>query len=216
MKDKILDTFRCTNHEILYKDLHIDRLLNSFNFFHCLVDVKKILKLYDLIESETADDSRVRIEFTVESDFKIEISKAAFQAAPVPVVLTPAIFGQWPSGEGIGNIKTTDRSYWEKNLRSLPQDQLNRDVLGINDQGFVTETSRFNLFFFDGQQFFTPTLDSGCLRGVFREHCLMDDGIHYEDKKFPLEEKDFPMNDIASFQIFVGNSVQGLLPARLS
>ena len=216
MKENIIDTFRCTNNEILYKDLHIDRVVNSFNFFHFLVDVKKILKLYDQIEIQTPNDRRVRVEFTVKSDFKTEITTSAFQAMPSPVKLTPALFGQQLSGEGIGNLKTTDRSYWEKNLRTLPEEALDCDILGLNDQMMVTETSRFNLFVFDGQQFFTPSLESGCLRGVFREHCFLDDGIMYQDFKYPLLEKNFSLDELKNYQIFVGNSLQGLLPARLS
>lgn len=215
VKDKILDTFRCSNHEILYKDLHIDRVVNSFNFFHQLVDVKKILKLYDQIENETEGDVRVRIEYSVESDFKIEMAQRQYQIAKAPVLLIPAVFGKQLSGEGLGNIKTTERSYWEKNLRTFSKDSKDQDILGMNDQDFVTETSRFNIFLFDGSQFYTPRLDSGCLRGVYREHCLMDDGILFEQKKYSLEEKNFTLPELKSFRIFVGNSVHGLLTAQI-
>lgn len=215
MKPNIIDTFRCTDQAILFKDLHIDRLLNSFNFFQQLVDVKKILKLYDQIEIDHPGDFRIRIEFTVESDFKTELSISPFQKAVSPIQLIPAIFDKQISGEGQGNIKTTDRSYWDKNIRTLPQGSKDCDILGINEQGIVTETSRYNLFIFDGEQFYTPSLESGCLRGVFRENCFLEDGIIFQDVKYPLLEKDFYLDELKSVQLFVGNSIQGLLAARL-
>lgn len=223
MKEKILDTFRCAHQKILYKDLHIQRVIETFGFFHCLVDANKIIQFYDQIEGTVKADEKIRIEFTVESDFKAQVQKTSFQKSVEPILLIEALYSQQVSGIGLGNFKTTDRHYWEQNSKAIDafvsgnnSDVTDVDVIGINDQGFVTETSRFNLFFYDGHKFFTPTLQSGCLKGVFREHCLQNDGVFFQGFRMPLVEKDFKISELNSFQIYVGNSVQGLLSAAVS
>ena len=210
--------------KILYKDLHIKRVITTYGYFHCLVNAKKIIEIYDQIEKTTNDDCRVRIEFSIAADFETAITKSPFQKNAEPIHLLPALFNQQASGLGLGNFKTTDRHYWDQNLKTMTNyisstsvavNITDVDVLGVNDQGIVTESSRFNLFVLDGSTFFTPTLTSGCLQGVFRQNALDSGGISFQGALIPLIERDFMLADLKTRQLFLGNSVQGLLSALL-
>jgi para-aminobenzoate synthetase/4-amino-4-deoxychorismate lyase len=52
------------------------------------------------------------------------------------------------------------------------------DALFINEQGFVTEGGRSNVFIKKDGRWLTPPLASGCLPGVMRSMVLSDTNYH--------------------------------------
>jgi para-aminobenzoate synthetase/4-amino-4-deoxychorismate lyase len=88
-------------------------------------------------------------------------------------------------------------------------------VIGINQDNCVTETSRFNLFLFKDDRLSTPSLNSGCINGVYRRY-LLDQG-YYElgSEKIPLIEKDILVSEIKNYVVYVGNSLRGMHKAIL-
>ena len=215
---KIIDTFLCRQHKILFKDLHIKRVVDSFRYFECPLDLETLQKLYDEFENDIEvvpdGDLKIRVEFSLSPNFEFKTDVVTMDQLDVPFELVPAKVGEQKAGLGIGNFKTTARVYWDQN-QNLIKKSNGQDVLGINEYGKVTETSRFNLFFQTGDQMFTPTLQSGCLDGVFRRHCLNQGYVEFENKKYPLREKDFTLTEIKGLTVWVGNSVRGLLHANL-
>jgi para-aminobenzoate synthetase / 4-amino-4-deoxychorismate lyase len=215
---KIIDTFLYHQNKIYLKDLHVQRVFDSFEYFGHPIEISILKNQYDEFETseEFADaiDLKVRLEYSLcqNLEFKIDILQMA--SLVEPVLLIPAQTGTQTGGIGSGNFKTTARDYWKKN-QHLVMGHPSNDILGINNFGMVTETSRFNLFFEVGDKVFTPSLQSGCLRGVFRQHCLNQGFVEIESKRRPLLEKDFTIDEIRPLSVWVGNSVRGLLKAQV-
>ena len=100
--------------------------------------------------------------------------------------------------------KTTDRALYDQTRARLPQGI--DEMLFLNERGEVAEGTITNLFFDLGQGLSTPPLWSGCLPGCLRAE-LIETG--------QVREALLMASDLASARLLVGNSLRGLLPARL-
>jgi para-aminobenzoate synthetase/4-amino-4-deoxychorismate lyase len=84
------------------------------------------------------------------------------------------------------------------------------DVLFINKNGEVTETSRANVFVKIGDYYSTPPKSSGLLNGVFKRYLI-------EQNKNRIVEKVLSLDDlISSKKIFLTNAVFGIREAKLT
>ena len=95
--------------------------------------------------------------------------------------------------------KTTDRRFYDAARQGA------FEVLFTHPDGFLTEGSFTNVFIADGAMLLTPPLSRGLLGGVLREE-LIDTG--------EAREAELRADDLAA-GFFIGNSVRGLLPAKL-
>lgn len=121
-----------------------------------------------------------------------------------------------PFGIGKQTFKWADREFWDQ-LRSERDSGID-DIICMNELGNLTESTRFNLFFFDAarDRVITPPLTAGCLNGVYRRW-VIDQG-HIDLPSLgtkPLIEEDLTPAAINQGQFFVANSVRGLLPAKI-
>ncbi|HYD38092.1 MAG TPA: aminodeoxychorismate synthase component I [Allosphingosinicella sp.] len=98
--------------------------------------------------------------------------------------------------------KTSDRRFYDEAREAAGT----FEVIFVDREGFVTEGSFTSLFVERGGTLLTPRLARGLLPGVLRE-ALIDEGR--------AEEADLRVEDLEG-GFFVGNSVRGLLAARLS
>ncbi|CAN5158207.1 aminodeoxychorismate synthase component I [soil metagenome] len=98
--------------------------------------------------------------------------------------------------------KTTDRNFYDEARRATGA----FEVVFTDGDGFVTEGSFSNIFVRRGDALLTPPLEQGLLGGVLRNEMLRD-GKAIE-AKLRLEDLQ------GSF--FIGNSLRGLLPARMT
>ena len=76
--------------------------------------------------------------------------------------------------------------------------------LFLNERGELVEGARTNIFLRCGETLLTPPLGSGCLAGVLRAE-LLDQGRAVEATLTPA--------DIADGDLFLGNSLRGLVRA---
>jgi para-aminobenzoate synthetase / 4-amino-4-deoxychorismate lyase len=95
--------------------------------------------------------------------------------------------------------KTTDRRFYDDARQSA------FEVLFTDKDGFLTEGSFTNVFVQDGGMLLTPPLSRGLLGGILREE-LIESGA--------AREADVRVEDL-KFGFFIGNSLRGLLPAKL-
>ena len=115
------------------------------------------------------------------------------------------------SGIGLQNFKISKRDYWTTVLAHSHC----ADVIGVNHDNCVTETSRFNLFLFKNERLFTPSLNSGCINGTYRRYLLELGYYELGTEKISLVEKDIPVSEIKNYEIYVGNSLRGMHKAIL-
>jgi para-aminobenzoate synthetase/4-amino-4-deoxychorismate lyase len=79
------------------------------------------------------------------------------------------------------------------------------DALFINEQGFVTEGGRSNVFVKKDGRWLTPPLASGCLPGVMRSIVL-------KDAKYQAIEQNITRSDILSAEeVIFTNALRGIV-----
>ena len=211
----ILDTFRISSVENVLLKYHIQRTFEAIQIYKPDASFDQVAKLYTPFQSSpsiAAQKCRMMIDPVQVTVIKSEITPVdLFQSE---IRLAFATHHNQMAGRGLQNYKTTDRKYWADNLSlSWPGTD---DVIGINSLNQITETSRFNLFLKNENEFFTPTLDSGCVNGCFRRAVLETGFLEINGKKFALSEKNFDHDDLRSFEIYVGNSLRGITKASLA
>lgn len=101
--------------------------------------------------------------------------------------------------------KTTDRALYDRTRAGLPQGI--DEVLFLNRRGEVAEGTITTLFFDLGAGLSTPPLSSGCLPGVLRAALLAEGFAH---------EAVLSGADLPRARLWAGNSLRGLIPARLA
>jgi len=229
--NKILDTLRLDDEGFYLKPFHIDRTVEALfaiigqpTHYGQHAISKKIRYIYDeiekiLLQKKTSPLARVRIVLNP-SDLSYEISHDPISLTDAPIKLQLASELKNPlystSGKGLHNYKWEDRSFWENLTKQ--KDEHADDVLACNTKDHVTETTRFNIFFYDpkSDQVLTPPLETGCINGVFRRYVFHCGEIQLPQKGLKkLAEHVVHRNELPNYDLYVANSVRGVLPARL-
>ena len=110
---------------------------------------------------------------------------------------------RFSSAEPMLRHKTTRREIYEEELASSGADE----VLFLNERDEVCEGARTNVFLAQGEILLTPPLASGLLPGTLRAR-LLAEGKAREDY--------LALEDFENREFFMGNSVRGLVRARLA
>jgi branched-subunit amino acid aminotransferase/4-amino-4-deoxychorismate lyase len=79
------------------------------------------------------------------------------------------------------------------------------EVVFLNERGELAEGSRTNIFVRIGGKLFTPPQSAGLLNGCLRQELLA---------KGECEERALTPDDLEKGEIFLGNSLRGLIPAQ--
>ena len=145
----------------------------------------------------------LRMRLTLSRQGKVDLTSAPLAQNPPEwrVAIAPS---RVTSADPRLAHKTTDRALYDQTRARLPQGI--DEMLFLNERGEVAEGTITNLFFDLGQGLSTPPLWSGCLPGCLRAE-LIETG--------QVREALLMSSDLASARLLVGNSLRGLLPARL-
>ncbi len=220
MPNTVLDTFVFENQQIKYKKLHSARTIETFNTFTNNISPSEIADIYDTVEADKSpysDNKIFRLLLNYEQSknkftYETEYSDLTYFISPIQLIHVKECSTQIP----LNNYKWANRERWSA-LAHLVTSH-NQDILLSNLEGSLVETSRFNIFLYDPNSdlVMTPTLQSGCLKGVFREFCLFDKKINLPVLGFKkLIECDFSIEKIAQAELYVGNSVRGIMRAEI-
>ncbi len=101
-------------------------------------------------------------------------------------------------------IKTSHRPVYDRARTTFP-DGVNEAIL-LNERGEVCEGTITSLFLRRGDRLLTPPLECGLLPGVLRRS-LIEAGQAQEARLLPA--------DLEAGDLFMGNALRGLIPARL-
>ncbi|MBC7458372.1 MAG: aminotransferase class IV [Bdellovibrionaceae bacterium] len=211
----IIDTFRMTQMENPLLSFHIQRTFEAIQLLKSTITLKEVAKLYkpfQIANSKPDQKCRLVIDPFTLSLIKSEITLIDLLSPEIKLEL--ATHRQQVPGLGLQNYKTSDRKYWDDNL-SLKWPGTD-DIIGINSNDQMTETSRFNLFIKMQDLVFTPSLNSGCVNGCLRRSALKTGFIQINQKSYALIEKDFYVDELVNCEIYVGNSLRGITKATLA
>jgi branched-subunit amino acid aminotransferase/4-amino-4-deoxychorismate lyase len=215
-KPEILDTFLFKNKEIVLKTFHAERTYETYHFLNLNVDYSEIENLYSSLElklkSDLVENSLVRLLLSPAAVKVVQIELKDLAPIALPVRLQPVFTND--SISVISRFKFNDRRRWTDLLKSTAKES--DDIILINNNSQVVETSRYSFFYYDQLKdlVYTPDLNSGCLSGVFRKSLIADKKIKLPDGTIKnILEKNFTLEEVAQSPVWVGNSVRGLLPA---
>lgn len=144
--------------------------------------------------------ARVRMRLAPSGALAIEVSPLPRLAElPVPVAVRPAPMAA-------DDFRLTHKTSLRAAYDSARHESGAAEVVFVDEPGFVTEGSWSNIFVERDGQLLTPPLALGLLPGVLRAE-LIDKGR--------AAESHLRIADLAS-GFFIGNSLRGLIPARLA
>jgi len=206
-------------------DQHFQRLAESAGYFFFRVDLAEIGTALQKLEAEfrssPAKSQKVRLLLSRQGEIELTHSKLA--KGPLPEINPAALLQKnesWDLPRVVFSCQNTDSQspylFHKTTLRKLYDDERAKvgargcfEVLFVNEKGEVTEGSYTNIFMLKNGKFITPPVSCGLLPGVLRNHLL---------QQFPelIVEKVFSRKELEQAdEVYVGNSVRGLLRVRL-
>lgn len=186
-------------------ELHLARLKASATALDFFCDATEIGSRLQKLKS--GGELR-RIRLTLEPDGYTEIETTPFLPVGADVVWTVKIASATlPSTDPLLRHKTSRRAVYDKARAEFLRAEAD-EVLLLNEKGQLCEGTITSLFVrVDDGPLVTPPLDCGLLAGVLRADMIAQGKAR--------EQVVTPKEVFAAQQLFVGNSLRGLVPARL-
>lgn len=209
------DTLTFFGRGILYRAEHIARTHDTFRHLGHELPIGLIEDWYQNFEDRFWDESDGALfRLTFNGPTAPDITSRATEKFKT-VDLTVLHDFQYPMTNS--RYKWTNRTHWQQHEALMPQPH--QDILAVNQEGYLIECSRFNVFVYNPftDEMHTPPLESGCLDGVLRRHVLHKGFLYVAglgEKK--LSEAPVKLDSLQEQMLFVGNSVRGILPATYS
>ena len=204
--DCLIETFRYEpDRGFLRLDRHLHRLERSaailgFRFDHTAIN----LVLSELLRDRDA----LRVRLTLDRAGNPEATTQALIPLAKDTIWTLRLAAtRLPSHDTLLGHKTTRRTLYESARAEFAQGEA-QEVLLSNERNELCEGTITNFFVDRGNGIFaTPPLASGLLPGVLRSE-LLETGRAVEQVLTP--------SDLQEGRIYVGNSLRGLIAARLA
>lgn len=144
-----------------------------------------------------------RVRMTIDLAGVVGVTTA--ELTPTPDVWVVAISDQvLRSDDPWLGVKTSQRQVYDQARSELPNGI--DELIFVNENGHLCEGTITNLFVKRGDVLLTPPLSAGVLPGVLRQE-LLDNGM--------AKEADITPTNLDGAEVFVGNSLRGLIQARM-
>lgn len=224
----LLDTFLWSENLIQLKKYHIHRTQETYQFLKKICNTQnsydfKIEQIYTDIEQQLAacypfQKKMISLNLSAwdASVYQYDVKPCQPIVEPVQIQLLLDPRSTTNSSTLINQYKWKNRDFWnqllEKNNANL------KEPLLYSLENEIIETARFNIFCYDcmTDEVYTPPLSSGCLNGVLRCHYLAEKKIDLPSVgRKNIFEKKILLHDLSHLEIYVGNSVRGLLKAEV-
>jgi para-aminobenzoate synthetase/4-amino-4-deoxychorismate lyase len=188
-------------------DRHLERLAASAAHLGFVCDLSEARQRLEAAVSPPPDAPR-RVRLLLDEAGGIEVS-AAPMTLPAPGQELRCALSPCPvdSRDLYLYHKTTRRDFYEAEFERMQRATGCDEVVFVNERGEVTEGSRMNLFLERDGRLLTPPVRCGLLDGTLRRE-LLDSGRAEEAVIHAAEIRE-------ADRILLGNSVRGLLPARM-
>ncbi|MBM3563363.1 MAG: aminotransferase class IV [Alphaproteobacteria bacterium] len=185
---------------------HVSRLAASSAALGFACDEARIREALNAAAAN-GESARLRVRLVLSRGGAIETSVAPIEPITVDTVWRVAIAERrFSSADPLLRHKTTRRALYEDALAEAAQRCGADEVLFQNEGGELCEAARCNLFVPQGEILLTPPLSCGLLPGTLRAALIAQGGAR---------ESLLRLQDISNSEFFLGNSVRGLIRARL-
>lgn len=203
---------------VLLLEEHLNRLEKSAAYFLYPYDKEKILSLIDFITQQASaylsKQSLLRLSLLLHKNGNITITPTEIEAIDEETIWTIALAKEKMQSKNLFLYhKTTNRAFYDDARIAMQEQAKNNgaeklnEVIFQNEKGELTEGSFTNIFVKVNGELKTPAIASGLLPGTLRQN-LIEQGKATEEI---LTIKDV----LSAEEIYVGNSVRGLIRAKL-
>ncbi len=181
---------------------HLERIRGSAETLGFSFDRHAVRNAIQALCFDAESPSKLRLVASRSGAYALELSELPQpmgEPVSVGVLRLPVDSGDWRLRH-----KTSDRGFYEAGLAAAKAAGA-QEALFLRDDGLVTEGTFTNLFVERDGRLLTPPLALGLLAGVLRRSLIEEDRA---------VEAELTLDDLAE-GFFIGNSLRGLLPARL-
>ena len=204
----LFETIRIEQGQACHLQKHLDRISHSAKELKIKFDSNRARSLIQEACSQLDKQSIYRLRLDLSAEGLLSVKTAVIQnlqAGPIlwasEILTTDATMS---STDQLLGHKVTRRKLYDQAW--LAAEKLGAfDALFINEQGFVTEGGRSNVFIKKDGRWLTPPLASGCLPGVMRSVVL-------SDAKYQAVEKNItPADVLSSEEVIFTNALRGIV-----
>jgi 4-amino-4-deoxychorismate lyase len=219
------ETFRTYNGFPFLIDEHIDRLheaLKELNITAALDPDLVIDNVHTLLEKNELDDAYFRLNVSAGAG-DIGLQTDPYVKPAVILFTKPLpISGAVPEKELVILETVRNTPEGEKRLKSHHylnsilgkrelKDAVRQEGVFLTKEGFISEGTVSNLFWYKEGTLFTPGLSTGILNGITRKWVLKAS----EKINIPYETGNYKINELHDAdEVFLTNSIQELVPAN--
>jgi para-aminobenzoate synthetase/4-amino-4-deoxychorismate lyase len=204
----LFETIRIEQGQACRLEMHLDRISQSAKELKIKFDSNRARSLIQEACSPLDKQLIYRLRLDLSAEGLLSVKTAAIQDLEAgPILWASEILATdttMSSTDQLLGHKVTRRKLYDQawlaaeNLGSF-------DALFINEQGFVTEGGRSNVFIKKDGRWLTPPLASGCLPGVMRSVVL-------SDAKYQAVEKNITPADVLSAEeVIFTNALRGIV-----
>jgi para-aminobenzoate synthetase/4-amino-4-deoxychorismate lyase len=198
---ELIETLRCSPGEGFVRgDLHLARMARSAAAFGFAFDRNVALRALHGVAADPPSALRVRLTLSEDGKFACTAMSLLQEDAAWTYVISPLAV----SADALSCHKTDWRDLYESEFARLTKSSGCDEVIFLNERGEVAEGSRTNVFVARDGKLLTPPLSAGALDGCLRR-ALIEEGRCMEATLLP--------SDLADTEVYLGNSLRGLIPA---
>ncbi|WP_114964343.1 aminotransferase class IV family protein [Alkalilacustris brevis] len=203
---RVIETLRWQGGRAIRGDRHLARAQATCHALGIPFDRARIAALLDGPHGTGPDDpGPLRLRLTIDRHGTPQV-EAAPLAGPPPALWRVALAPWRLAPDDIWlRHKTSQRALYDQARAALPKGI--DEYLFANTEDELCEGAITSVFFDLGEGLMTPPLACGLLPGVLRAE-MLDAGTCREGR--------LPLADLARARLWVGNSLRGLIPARLA
>jgi 4-amino-4-deoxychorismate lyase len=190
---------------IRHARLHLARLRNSVRKLGFL-DHEKAWNAVLEKSAALSETSRLRLELFADGRFEVTDAPFTLQSEDTVWTVRIASKARLDSTMPILRHKTSLRDIYNVARNAFAREDAD-EVLLLNEKGEVCEGTITNIFLEDGDTLITPPLSCGCLAGVLRTALICGRKARV-GRIMP--------DDLETHNVYVGNSLRGLIRAKLT
>ncbi len=174
--DGLFESLRTYNTIPFALDLHLERLLHSAEKMKIPAPSRERIEgaVHEVIEANNTS-SLGRLRITLLSDAQLIVTHIPFEEDRSFIALGrhDFVISSRLATSGLKTISYAENSLALRSAREQGFD----DVLFVNERGEVMESALANVIWLQSGQWWTPSLDSGCLPGVTRSLLIENFGV---------------------------------------